>query len=288
MNGEMLNYYFLKDVIKHIPEEINSELTYDDSLLFNFANFLNIPKFTYLYNPFLKDKYQLDKEFEKDFDSFFLECAISLNQLNDYKRLLFLYSILAIHNFRYHLNPYLVAIKKEKMTLEDCYNMLDVYLSNKAQIDLTKTTLYSLFNEGFHYYDYVEDLIHKPLIRSYKFMGSSGYFTKGYKKFRHFCKKNTVGEWKRGFYRMWDSLFARKKMGKKYFLYSKKMDMDLLNLKRKEYTSKDGIATEAFTDIWNQALNDTLDQINVLNDYLFAHNENKFRKRFNIHPEKKL
>ena len=163
MNGEMINYYFLKDVIKHIPSEIECELIYDDSLLFNFANFLNVPKFYCLYNLFKKDKYDLNKKFEEDFNTFFLECAIYLHQLNDYKRLFFLYSILAINNFKKRLNPYLEKVKDENDSFEKCYNMLDTYLANKEQIDLTTTPLYELFNKSFtqHYNKKFTKLCHE-------------------------------------------------------------------------------------------------------------------------------
>lgn len=285
MNGEMINYYFLKDVIKHIPSEIECELIYDDSLLFNFANFLNVPKFYCLYNLFKKDKYDLNKKFEEDFNTFFLECAIYLHQLNDYKRLFFLYSILAINNFKKRLNPYLEKVKDKNDSFEKCYNMLDTYLANKEQIDLTTTPLYELFNNAFIYYDYVEDLIHIPLLRAYKFMGSSGYFKKSYKRFRHFAKKNTTGKYKKGFYNLFDHMFGKNKQKKKYFLYTKDMNMNLLNLKDDE--SKE-LSQETFNDVWEISLKTTLEDITALNDYLFAKNEKNFRKRFNIPQEKKL
>ena len=287
MNGEMTNYYFLKDVIKHIPIEIEKELTYDDALLFNFANFLNVPKFYLIYNIFKKDKYELDKKFDEDFDTFFLECTISLHQLNDYKRLLFLYSILAIHNFKTNLTEYFNLVKGD-LDICECYNMLDMYLANKNDIDLTTTSLYSLFGDTFNYYDYVEDLIHQPLIRCYKFMGSMGYFKKSYKRFYHYAKKNCVGDWKKGFYKMHDSMFGKGKPKKKYFLYTKDINMDILNLKRNEFETDNGIVSSSYMDIWNQSLTKTLNQIQALNDYLFAKNEKNFRKVFNISLEKKL
>ena len=67
MKACIINYYFFKDVFKDINESIKVEFYYDESLIFNFTNFLSVPYYAYAYNLFKKDKYQLFDKFQNNF-----------------------------------------------------------------------------------------------------------------------------------------------------------------------------------------------------------------------------
>ena len=183
MKACIINYYFFKDVFKGINESIKEEFYYDDSLIFNFTNFLSIPYYAYAYNIIKKDKYQLYDKFENNFYDFFLECVISLNEKNDYKRLFFLYCILATKTLHEYLDPYILRYKDNEESLDEVFNMLDYYYAYQDGIDLTKEPIYNTFNNSYTYYDYVDELIHYPLIRAYQFLASKQYFVKAYKRF---------------------------------------------------------------------------------------------------------
>lgn len=288
MNGCVMNTYFFLEVLEKLPKQIQDDLCYTDSLCFNFSNFMFVPKFSYVYNLFKKDPYELDKKFEENFMDFFIECAIHLNQKNDYKRLLFLYGLLSTYTLREFYNPYIQSLKDESESMDKIYNMLDYFYATVKQIDLTKTSLYKLYPDAFTYYNYMEDLIHNPLIRTYKFMGSRGYFKKSYKRFKHYCKKDSANRMKKPLHILFDKLFARKKPGKEYFLYEPYSNPDLITFQKKKIDNNGVESYEDLESIRKKAIDEAVSRIEALNDYLFNHKENQFRKKFQISEEKKL
>ena len=59
MKGALLNYFFLMKTIKELPNSMTDKFPKDKSAYFNFANFINVSTYSFIYNPFKKDKYKL-------------------------------------------------------------------------------------------------------------------------------------------------------------------------------------------------------------------------------------
>ena len=279
MKACIINYYFFKDILKNVKESITEEFEYDDSLIFNFSNFLTIPYFTYCYSVFKKDKYNLYEKFNQQFDEFFIECVISLYDKNDYKRLFFLYALISTKTFHDYLEPYILKYKEPQESLDDVYNMLDYYYAYQDGIDVTKTSLYEMFNNAYSYYDYVDDLIHNPLVKTYHFIASREYFIRAYKSFYTYCRFDSCNK-NRGLFRNLGDLFSKKRrQNRKLFFYKSKLNTSILDRRGKD---------DNINALIHKAKVDTLSKIDAINDYLFAKNEKTFRKKFNIQEDKKI
>lgn len=278
MKSLYMNYYFFKDVLSNVKESILSEFVYDDSLIFNFSNFLNIPYFAYAYSLFKKDKYNLYEKMNNDFYDFFLDCVIQLNMKNDYKRLFFLYALITTKTLHEYLTPYINKYKEKQETLDDIYNMLDYYYAYSSGIDLTKEYLYEVFDNAYSYYDYVDNLIHYPIVKNYHFMASKNYYIKAYKRFYKYCKHDSAAKSKIGFNKLFDKVFRKGKKEKYYFVYQAKLNTSILDRK----------SDPNLNQVLKNAKEASLARIHAMNDYLFTKNTKLFKKTFNISEDKKI
>jgi hypothetical protein len=293
MKGALLNYFFLMKTIKELPTTMTDKFPKDKSAYFNFANFLNVSTYSFIYNPFKKDKYKLQELIRNNYKEFIVEVSILFKaHMEDSDSIfidgiLFLYGLISTNTLMDYLYPYIKGIKKDSYNLDKALNYLDSYIAAKDNIDLTKTSLYELFPNAYTYYDSIEEFIRNPLIKCFRFMGSNSYYKKSYKRF-HTAGKNSN---KRG--RLWDYIFFdklfHKKDKKEYLIYTKYEDLSLLNLKKEDYIVNGITYNTTFEEVLDKALELSLKRIHALNSYLFLEKKDQeFRLEFNIDKNKKL
>ena len=165
------------------------------------------------------------------------------------------------------------------ISLDEVFNMLDYYYAYQDGIDLTKEPLYKIFNNSYTYYDYVDNLIHYPLIKEYQFLASKQYFVKAYKRFYIYAKYDSASKIKRIDNKVFDFLFRKNQKHKQLFIYKNKLNTSILDRRSKE---------DNINNIFKKAKQETIDRINAMNDYLFTKNTKLFKKKFNIPEDKKI
>ena len=291
MRGSLLNYYFMLDCIKEIDKSVIDALPNDKSIYFNVSNFSSVSLYSFIYNPFKKDKYDLETKIRDNYKEFIVEATINLKatmEENDsffIEGLLLLYGLITTNTLRDYLYPYLKGIKKDELNLDLALNQLDLYIANKNKIDILKDSIYSLFPSAYTYYDSFEKLIRNPMIKCFRFMGTNSYYLKSYKRFNKFAKNSNKHN-KLWDYKIFDKLF---KGNKKYLIYSKDEDSSLLNLKKETYLINGINHNKTFDELLNEAKAFSLKRINALNSYLFLQKkDNDFRLEFNIPQDKKI
>lgn len=288
MDKIILNYYFFKKVIDKLDDNIKSNLRYDEDLLLNLSNFKSSPLFFDIYKLKNDRKYNMYENFHSElFDEFLIECAINLEKENSYKKLLLFYGMLAHHVLESHIDPYLNALKSDDYDIRYAENMIDYYYSKKLELDIIKKPLNDKFPQAFLYLDYMDELIHNPMIKVFKLMSSKNYFKKCYKKLRRFYSSSKMSLIKRMNYPLWD-LFRKNKIKAKSFYYRDDIDTKLLNMEKNEYQIGENTYNYSLDEVINIALDDVLERINAFNLYLFETNDKKLRKLYNIDELKKM
>ena len=291
----MINYYFMMDCIKELDSSVTSALPSDKSIYFNVSNFSSVSVYSFVYNLFKKDKYDLETKIRDHYKDFIVEATINLKanmEDNDsffIEGLLLLYGLITTNTLRDYLYPYLKGIKKDDLNLDLALNILDTYMaSKKDKIDLSKESIYSIFPTAYTYYDSFENLIRNPMVKCFYFMGTNSYYSKSYKRFNKFAK-NSNKQGKKWDYKIFDKIFARKKEKKEYLIYTKDEDSSLLNLKKEAYMVNGIEHRNTFDELLKKAKASAIKKINALNSYLFLQKkDNDFRIEFNIPQDKKL
>ena len=119
-------------------------------------------------------------------------------------------------------------------------------------------------------------------------MSSESYFTRCYKKKKKFYKRFAKVKYKAFLLSFYSLFYRRRKILPKEFPYRKKIDTNLLNVKKAFFKIGEFEYNYTIDELVNKALKDAVNKIKALNSYLFDNNENKFRKEFNIPEEKKI
>ena len=289
MYGAMLHYYFFKDVVEKLDNSIKSKLEYDDNLIFNFANFNTSSLFYKIFNPFKNDKYNIQNYFDKDtFNSIIIDSAISIQKNNDFNKLLFLYGMIAHKTLNDYLYPYVNALKSNTYSFNDALNMLDFYSAKRNGLDITKESIYKIFKDSFQYYDYMDEVIRFPMIKTCKLMSSFTYFTKCYKRKRKFYKKYARAKYRIVWIKFISIFYRKHSLSPKEFIYKKKIDTNLLNVKKVEFKIGEKIYNDNLDELINKAVKESLNIIRAVNSYLFDNNDKKLRQIYNIPQTKKL
>ena len=261
MDALILKYYIFKKLIEKLPNVIKANLQYTDNELVNYVSFNTSPLFIN------KDKYELYDNFKSDkYKDFIIEVIINLSIKNDYQKLLFTYGLLISNYVDIYFNEYLRNIDSET-SINILFNMLDLYVSEINEIDLND----KIFNE-FTYYDYMDELIHSPLIRIYNFLCSKAYFNIAYKKMNKFYNKNKkIRNYK-----------------KEECIYPTTINTLLLNKDKKKMTVLGKNINYDLNDFINYVTNKLLNDIKAINEYLFEKQNDHFREIFNIDKDKKI
>ncbi len=289
MNGAMIHYYFYKDVLDKLDNEIKEKMDFNESLLFNYANFNSSPTFFKLFNFFKIDKYGMQNNFDGvNFNNFIVDCAVVLNKENKFNQLQFLYGMMAYRILNDYLYPFINTLKSNDYSFNIALNMIDFYFAKRNGFDVTKESIYEKFPDSFIYYDYMDELIRFPLVKNFKLMSSESYFKRCYKKKKKFYKRFAKVKYKAFLLSFYSLFYRRRKILPKEFPYRKKIDTNLLNVKKAYFKIGEFEYNYTIDELVNKALKDAVNKIKALNSYLFDNNENKFRKEFNISEEKKI
>ncbi len=289
----MLHYYFFKDCVETLPTPIQQKFTYDNDLLFDLSTFLDLGMFYKIFNPFKKDKYAIDQKLHSDeWNPFILECIRSIKRKNDYSQLLFVYAMVSHTILHEHLDAFLSVRIHKKMSYDKACNMIDYYYAKgKDGLDLTKISLPTVFPTAFQYRDFMEQLIHNPLIKTFQFFCSKEYFTKATERKRFFysyCTRSKT-KWKMIPYKLYDIFFRFKRKPKaSTYLYSSKVNTSLFNLGKKPYLVGDITYSFSLEDILVQAKIELKEKIDSINQYIFFNNEKPLKKDFNIPKTEKI
>lgn len=270
MNAPYLHYSFFKKVTEGIPNYIKKEIEYDDDLIFNLSGFNDIGYYYSLKS--FKDKYNFSDSLKEKFDEFIVECIIKLSKENDYESLYFLYAMISNNVIDKYLNQYVDSVKGNKLRKEKLYKMIDFSIASKDNFDIKNNNLYKRFKKSFNYYKYMDNLIHEPCIGTLKFLASTEYFKRCYKKKKKFYKSFTNYNIRYPYHKFISLLFRTKK-NINDFIMKDNRNIDLILISDKTI---------------NKALDEVLEYIEAINEYLFDLKESNLRKLFNIKKEKKL
>lgn len=270
MNAPYFHYSFFKKVTEGIPYYIKKEIEYDDDLIFNLSGFNDIGNYYSLKS--FKDKYNFTNLLNEKFDEFIVECLIKLSKENNYQTLYFVYALISNHILDKYLNEYVDSVKGNNLRKEKLLKMIDFSIASKENTDIKNNNLYKKFKNSFTYHKYMDNLIHEPCIATFKFLASTEYFKKCYKKKKKYFKTFTKFNYKYPYHKFISILFRSKK-NIKDFIMKDKRNIDLILISDKTI---------------NKAYYEVLDSINIINQYLFDFKESDLRKLFNIPKEKKI
>lgn len=270
MNAPYLHYIFLKKVTLKLDPMILNELEYDDNLIFNLSNFKNIGNFYSLKS--FKDKYNFTSNLNDKFNEFIVECLLNIEKHNDYNQLYFVYALISSYTLEKYINEYIESLNNDKLNDEEINKMIDFSIASENNIDISKNNLYKIFKNSFNYYDYMDNLIHNPCIRLFKFLASTNYFKKCYKNKKKYYKKFMNYNLRYPIHKFISLIFKSKKRVKDMIYKDNRLnDLKLID-----------------DNTLDLALNDVLNQIKAINEYLFDDKESDLRKIYNIENDKKI
>lgn len=289
----MLNYYIFKDSLEYIDKQIMDKIKYDDDLLFNLSTFNDLGLFFKLFNPFKKDKYQIYKKiYNENFYSFILECIYNAKTNNNYQQLLFIYAMCSSYILKKNFDSFIKNKLNRGLTYDKACNMIDYYYAMaKDKIDLSKVKLSKLFKNSFIYHNFMDNLIHNPLIKTYKFFCSKRYFTHSMVMKGYYYSSCTTSKFKLKYipYFLYDVFLNH--LGKPKacsYIYTKRINTSILNLAKKEYIVDNISYNYSIEDIYNNTLNEIKDWYKAINQFIFFSDEKEIRKIFNINKNEKI
>ncbi len=267
MDGLFLRYYIFKNTINNIDKSIIN-IDIDDNLLFNSISFTTSALF---FNKLKKDKYDLYNKINDNLSDLLIESLISIEKHNDFNKLLFIYSLVTNKKINEYYNSYFMLFETSKLYN---YNMIDSYLSSKEDFNLFNESIIKHYNIKFKFNPIYNELIKYPFVKLFKFFGTLNYFNKSYKNMNKFYKNKYH--------------FKYKKYKMNEIKYDKKIDTSILNLGNNVFTLNNKNYNYSLDEFNELIIKDILTEINVINDYLFNHDDKKIRKYYNIKDEKKI
>lgn len=292
MTYSMLSYYFLKQVLDVQPNRIKEKLEYDKDLLFNLSTFNDLGSFYRLFQPLKKDKYKLHEMLQTDtFHEFIYECILICKKNNDYNQLLFIYAMVSSYVLKNHILPYLSVRLSKKLTYTKACTMIDYYYaSSRDSLNLTKLSLSDYFPTAFTYYDWMEELIHKPFIKTFKFFCTKPYFMKCYKKKRFYFTYCTRSKTKLKLipFKLYDWILNHRGQPKaSHYIYTSKISTSLFNLNKKPYLVGEETYNYCFDDIISNALSETKQYTDAINLFISFDQEKPLLRMLHIECETK-
>ena len=288
MNGIMCRFYLLKKVCESLSADILNNLDMNDEKLINLADFLSTTMF---YKRNLKpNKYHVYEKLTDDkFYEFFTEVLISTSKNVTYDGLLFCYSLICYKLENEILIPYLEEIKDPTTDINEALNMLDYYYAKKYDdIDLRKTNLVLKYPEAFKYQEFLEKLIHNPMIRTIQLFETSNYLKRSYKNKTHFYNYYTKS--KLGITKL--SLLIYRTMSRnqraKHSFYKDVMDTKILNMPKNTFKLGDKEFNYTLEELVKYMLKMVNEYVLAINEYLMLKKDKRIRKLLNISSEKKM
>ncbi len=283
----MLHYYFLKRIVDNTPTPIKEKLEYDNDLIFNLSTFNDLGMFYKLFHPVKKDKYKLNEKLSSEqFKDFILECLFICKKNNDNQQLLFIYAMICHNILKENIDTFLSARLTKKLKYDIACNMIDFYYAKAYdKLDLTKIPLTAFFPNGFTYYEFMEELIHNPFIKIFSFFCTKQYFSHAMKRkkfYYSYCNRSRT-KIKLIFYKFYDWIFNhRGKPKASHYLYTKKVNTTLFNLRNKPYLIGEETYTYSLENVIDNAYNLAKDNLEVINQYIFYDNDKPLKKFYKI------
>ena len=154
--------------------------------------------------------------------------------------------------------------------------MLDFYYYSIDNIN-TKMNLYNQFKDSFNYYDYMDELIHNPIIKSISFLASKNYFNRCYKNKIKFYKRFKLNHRRYILHKIISKIF-KSKYNIKDFINKNKIDTKLLNLANNEIDINDKKINKSLDDVIAIARDELNNYIDAINDYLFNDRDKNINK----------
>ncbi len=284
----MLYYYNLKEIIKKIPDNITQSMDLSDDNIFNYATFSDLGRF-YTLNLIKKDKYRLNMKLkDENFYDFIKEAIFIFAKDANPNHLLLIYAMLAHYNLEQEVNNYLQYKITKKDPVDKLTQIIDaLYTKIYDNIDLSKKTIYSMFPHGFAYSIEMNNLVSQPFVKIYSFLGTHNYFTrcmKNKKKFYRYYTQHSLMRYILHFF--YDKTFNHSYKPKaRYYRYPKDYSTDILSIDKSLINNLDIHCNYSLEDLIGLARMKTLNQIKIINDYLFEKKEKEFNILFKIEKE---
>ena len=275
---EILKYHIFKNVLNNVNIDFNSNVEITDDLLFNLANFNTVSNY---YTILKNNKYDINSKFNNGFNDFFIDCLINTNKEYDYNKLIFIYALYSSNEIDNYINQYIdnLNINIDKNII---YNMIDKYISTKIDINLNNK-LINIFKDGFNYYDYIDDVIHNPLIKHYYIMSSYNlyklFYKYKYKFYKHYTSNNLY---------ILIHKIRHLNNKSKYFKYKYEITDDILNISNNEYNINDKKCNYNLDKLIEYIINKLVTNIEIFNKYFIENDDKELRKLFKINKDKKI
>lgn len=286
MQGAMLHYYLFKKLANQFPSKLIDNVKITDDLLFNLSTFNDLGLFFKQFNIYKKDKYRLDLKLqdEKKFKLFITECVYTCKYNDNFYQLLFLDAIVTHSILAKHIEEYLSSRVSFKLSYQRALSMLDNFYTTVNDLsNLSKKSIYSLFPNSFEYYSWMNDLISKPIIKTYSCFSCETYYKHSMKmkKFYYrFCSKGIIGNIFNTFFDIFVSHRGKKKLLKA--MYRKKIDTSLLNSEKKPYLVLDKSYSYSFDEILDNAYNEAKAYTDAIHQYMFYNNSKPLKNHLPI------
>ena len=283
MAGQMVHYYFFKEVIQKVDKLITDNIEVSDDYMFACANVLDLGNFYHVINNFKHDEYEITKKLHKPefFYLFLIECIKQCKADDSYEELCALYAISSHFILDKYTNPYLNTKIEKKRRFDRICSMLDYHYALKYdELDISKKNLVDVFPAGFLYYEQIEKLIHHPISKTLGFFCSNSYFTRAMKRNKEIHKSiaTTPNKLKLGFVKFLDLFRFKDKRKLVTFMYNEQFDIDLLNEDKNEYIVDGVTYKHSFDELLKLALKETLDIIEAINSYMFDDSDRLLKK----------
>lgn len=283
MAGQMLHYYFFKEVIKKVDNLIVEKINVSDDYMFACANVSDLGNFYHVINNFKNDEYKITRKLHRaeHFYPFLIECIKQCKNDDSFEELCALYAIVSHFYLDKYTVPYTKAKKTRRRRVDRINTMLDYYYTLKNDnINLAHKNLTSVFPAGFMYYDEVEKLIHTPISKTLGFFCSHSYFTRAMKRNKeiHASIATTPTRFKVFLIKFMDLFRFREKRKLITFTYTEQFDKDLLNEEHNEFIAEGKKYKYSFEELIELAEKDTLHMIEAINLYMFEDSDRLLKK----------
>ena len=283
MNKEMIHYYFFKNLINSLPNNIISELSLSDDKIFYYANIMSIDKYYSIFS-LRRDKVKILSKIKENFNQFYTNSLINISEDKNINNLIFAYSFLAYNMLEEYIGNYVNTFKPYKLNYYEALNMIDLYFYKKIFPNQKKPNIRRDFKDLS--YDYkVDKLMHSAVVKSINQTGVTPYFYRCNKKRNLFYKHYNKFYIKPFIYLI--DIFRKNKRNKAYY-YKNKIDENLLNNSHQEFIVSNIKYNYSIDELIEYLIKEMIPTCEMINNYLADGNDKEIRIYFNIPDEKEM
>lgn len=293
MGIQLVRYYLIKEASRFVSPSITSTIKLDNQSFFRYALFFDASDYYKLLNPFKTDRYGISTLIKgPKFADFLKECMENAYYHSSSEEKFFCYTLFMSYVINNNYQPFIEAFtpkKKKSVYVEKMLN--SYYFNSNENMPITKMNLADYFFDSFALSESDINLIDKPLKRVFGFFCAKNYYDECYKNakfyFNHFTK-DFLGI-KKITFNLYDFFLnhRKNKLKARHFLYHKKIDTTVLNLKKEVYNNGVSDVNHSVDELYNRTLKDLKVACDVLNNYFnFNQDLKAFDKYFNIPKNK--